>query len=571
MDKRSIFGFLLIMLVLILWPVWSKLFYTPPPEPPQQPQDTTAVVDTPATVAESRQPLTQQAPVMGEPAPVQQAAIQAEPATPERAITIETENMIVTMSSYGGLIKSIKLKHYFIENGENGAEMVELLAPMELNPWNVPGALTLGIEDDLLPINSAPFRVDGYGAILRRGDSPKIITFTYSDSVSGALMRKDYTFSPGSYQIKLRLTIENPRVFGFDDMVTIGWLVPNWPSEKDISQDLGQFGGFYLMGGEFVDNKDLDNGRLYTEQTGSSQWVANRSKYFTNVILTENEPGAEVFVKGSESSLIDYENKSHKWKQFGVGISFDIKSNSFENDFLIYTGPLDYYRLEKIGYNLGQLVDMGWKVFRPFAVGILWVLVQLNGLLGNFGVVIIIFSLVMKVVFWPLTRKSTKSMMKMKELQPRLQEIKEKFSKDPKKLNEETMKLYKEHGFNPFGSCLPILVQLPIFWALFSVLRNSIELRAAEFMLWITDLSQRDPYLVLPILMGVAMFVQQKMTITDPKQKMMVYIMPAVFVFIFYGMPAGLVLYWTVFSVVGVFEQLIIKRGMTQERAATGS
>ena len=571
MDKRSIIGFLLIMLVLILWPVWSKLFYNEPSEPPPpQQRDTTAVVDTPATPAEVTRP-GGQSPVIGEPAPAQPAVIEAEPAVAERAVTVETEDMIVTMTSYGGLIKSVRLKNYLVENGENGNEMVELLAPAELNPWEVPGALTVGAGDKLLPINQAPFEVKGYSAVIGKDDEPKTISFVFSDSASGAMMRKDYTFYPEKYQIKLRLAINNPRAFGFDDMVTLSWLVPNWPSEKDYGQDLGQFAAFYQMGGEVVDNKDLDGGRLFKEQTGGSQWVANRSKYFANAIITQDQPGVEIFVKGSESSLIDYENKSHKWKQFGAGISFDIKSNSFQNDFLIYSGPLDYYRLEKIGYNLGQLVDMGWKVFRPFAIAILWVLVQLHGLLANYGIVIIIFSLVMKVIFWPLTRKSTRSMMKMKELQPRLQEVKEKFSKDPKKLNEETMKLYKEHGFNPFGSCLPILVQLPIFWALFSVLRNSIELRAAEFAFWITDLSQRDPYLVLPILMGVAMFIQQKMTITDPKQKMMAYIMPVVFVFIFYGMPAGLVLYWTVFSVVGVFEQLLIKRSMDQEKAAQGT
>jgi YidC/Oxa1 family membrane protein insertase len=571
MDKRSILGFILILAVLFLWPYWSKLINPPPPEQPGQ--DTTIVADT-MVIKDTTMPVSSpvQPATMGETPAVQTTPVmQAEPTEPERVVNVDTEDMIVTLTSYGGIIKSIKLKHYFIENGEDGDSLVELLTPTELNPWNTPGALTLGIEDKTLPINNAPFKVEGRSSSLLKGDEPRTISFIYSDSATGASLRKDYTFFPEKYQMKLRLTIDNPRVFGFNEKVTVAWLVPNWPSEKELKLDLDQFAGFYYMGGEVVQNNDLKDGRLDLVATGSSQWVANRSKYFANALISEGDMGSEVMVSGHQSRIIDYENKSHEWKQFGVGLTFDIKSNTFTNDFLIYTGPLDYYRLEKIGFDLGQLVDMGWKVFRPFAIGILWVLVQLNKVLFNYGVVIIVFSLLMKVVFWPLTRKSTTSMMKMKELQPKLQEIKDKFSKDPQKLNAETMKVYKEYGVNPFGSCLPLLVQLPIFWALFSVLRNSIELRAAEFVFWITDLSQKDSTWVLPILMGLAMFFQQKMTITDPKQKMLAYIMPVVFVFIFGSMPSGLVLYWTVFSVVGVVEQMIIKRGMEEEKRAQTS
>jgi YidC/Oxa1 family membrane protein insertase len=557
------------MVILITWSWWGKLFSPEQTAPPQEIQDTTAYSDTLPVTEEAKTP---QLPAITEPEPeTREAVITAEPAAPERTVNIETDDMIVTMSSYGGVIKSIKLKHYFVENGADGDSLVELLAPAERNPWNVPGAITLGDEETVLPVNEAAFDVSGRSAVIGEGDQPKIVSFTYTDSASGGMIRKDYTFFPEKYQIKLRIAVDNAQAFGFDDRITVGWLVPNWPSEKDLKNDLGQFAGFYSMGGESVENKNVKEVNSQPIRTGASQWVANRSKYFTNAIITQDEMGSEILIEGNQSQLIDYENKNHEWKQFGVGITFDIEGNSFANDFLLYTGPLDYYRLEKIGYGLGRLVDMGWKVFRPFAIGILWVFVMLHKILFNYGVVIIVFSLVMKVVFWPLTRKSSTSMMKMKELQPKMQEIKEKFSKDPQKLNAETMKLYKEYGVNPFGSCLPLLIQLPIFWALFSVLRNSIELRAADFVFWIKDLSQKDPTWVLPILMGLAMFFQQKMTITDPKQKMMAYIMPVVFVFIFGGMPSGLVLYWTIFSVVGVFEQLLIKRSLEEEKRAQAS
>ncbi len=562
------------MVILILWPYWNKLFFKDDPQPVQtvQSTDSTEVADrTLSTDTMPESPIVNpnaKPSTMGEVEPDKQASMVAPASRPEKAVTVENEDFIVTMSSNGGLIKSIKLKNYFIENGTDGDNLVELLAPEERNPWNVPGAITLGDEDRILPINRTGFEVEGYSTVLHVGDSPKTISFTFSDSATGAMVRKDYTFQPEKYQIKFRLTVENPAAFGFDDKITVGWMVPSWPTEKDFKGDLDQFGGFYNMGGEVVDNKDLKEGKLDLAATGATEWVANRTKYFTNVIVAQGDPGDEIYVKGAQSKVFDYEGKSHSWEQYGVGLTYDIRGNSFQEDFLIYSGPLNYYSLDELGHNLSQLVDMGWKVFRPFAIGILWILVQLQSLLGNFGVVIIIFSLVMKIVFWPLTQKSSRSMMQMKELQPKLSEVKEKFSKDPKRLNEETMKIYKEHGFNPFGSCLPILVQMPIFWALFSVLRNSIELRAAEFVFWITDLSQKDPTWVLPIFMGLAMFFQQKMTITDPKQKMMAYIMPVVFVFIFGSMASGLVLYWTVFSVVGVGEQILVKRKMEREKLA---
>lgn len=556
------------MVILLLWPYWSKLFQGENQQPAQT-ADSTQVENQnysksqDAIVNPDAKPAT-----MGEVAVDKQPAMTDISEVPEKTITIENEDAIVTLSSHGGLIKSIKLKKYYVENGKDGNNLVELLAPQELNPWNVPGALTLGDEGKILPINGAAFEVSGYSIVLHEGDSPRTISFTYNDSATGAMVRKDYTFQPTDYRINLRLTVENPKAFGFDKRITIGWLVPSWPTEKDFKGDLDQYGGFYNMGGEVVDNKDVKDGKLEIAATGSTEWVANRTKYFCNVILAEGEMADEIYVKGSQSKVFDSEGKDHNWEQYGVGLTYDIRGDSFQEDFLIYSGPLNYYGLEKIGHNLSQLVDMGWKVFRPFAIAILWILVQLQKLLGNFGIVIIIFSLAMKVVFWPLTQKSSKSMMKMKELQPKIQEVKEKFSNDAKKLNEETMKIYKEHGFNPFGSCLPIVVQMPIFWALFSVLRNSIELRGAEFLFWITDLSQKDSTWVLPVLMGLAMFFQQKMTITDPKQKMMAYIMPVVFVFIFGKMASGLVLYWTVFSVVGVFEQILVKRKLDKEKLA---
>ena len=563
MDKRTIIGFLVILLILFLWPQWNKLFHkeTIKPTEPQvqeqvEPADTLyqqpAMADTVISASKEIE---------------KPPAVTITPSLPEKLITVETEDVIAVLSSHGGLIKSLKLKKYFVENDHNGDPLVQMMATPDLNPWPVMGALTLGVEGNILPINGLSFEIEGYDVYLKKGDEPKTISFIYTDS-NGASVHKDYTFKPRGYDIKLRLKVNNPAAFGFNKELTLGWLVPNIPSEKDYSKDLDKFGEFYYAG-DFVDIDDVNEKSQFDTPSGETKWVATRSKYFANVILAEGDPGSAALLASAKTDIYDHEGKKHNWEQYGGGLTFDIEGHSFENEFLVYSGPLDYYRLEKIGYNLSKLVDMGWKGFRPFAIGILWLFRQLFSILFNYGLVIIVFSILMKIVFWPLTRKSSTSMMKMKELQPKMQEIKEKYKNEPQKMNAETMKLYKEYGVNPFGSCLPLLVQLPIFWAMFAVLNNSIELRAAGFMFWITDLSQKDPYYVLVIIMGLAMFFQQKMTITDPKQKMMVYIMPVVFTFLFAGWPSGLVLYWAMFSLIGIVEQLIIKKRLAEEKAAT--
>ncbi|MCD6161258.1 MAG: membrane protein insertase YidC [candidate division Zixibacteria bacterium] len=569
MDKRSIVGFLLILLILFLWPQWSNIFN------PQQPNSGQDEQNQPIAESENHIDKTQTEDIhnYSEENTSNQKDIKAENKVslntidlePEKLIKVETENFIAVLSSHGGLLKSMQLKKYLTENGADGHSLVQLVSPPEISPWGANGALTLGVEDSLYSVNNIAYDVIGYNTTLLKGDEPQTVSFIYNDD-NGSSIRKDFTFNPEGYSFKLRLTITNADAFGFDDELTLGWLNPTLTTEKDYKEDLSKNAGFYCMGGEVVESSDLKDGKLYHRPSGTSKWVAVRSKYFVNAIIADSQEGSQVLVVGTKDEILDAAGKPHEWKKFGVGLTFDIKDNSFSNDITVYTGPLDYYRLKDLGYNLSQLVEMGWKAFRPFAIGILWIFVQLHKILFNYGLVIIIFSIIMKIIFWPLTRKSSTSMMKMKELQPKIQEVKEKFKNDPKKLNAETMKVYKEFGVNPFGSCLPMLVQLPIFWAMFSVLRNSIEIRGAGFVFYLNDLSQKDPHYILPIIMGIAMFLQQKMTITDPKQKMLVYIMPVVFVFLFAGWPSGLVLYWTMFSVIGIFEQLIVKKRLDEEK-----
>ncbi len=559
------------MAVLLLWmPLWNALF-PPKPLPPQPAStDTTQV----STAQESTATTIPESHVIATPTTLSEAdsaSLAALKNQPEKIITIDTRNLKVELSSTGGTVKQVTFKHYLDYN----YEQVRLLGKQSDPEWARLGALTIGYNDRMAAFNSYGFQVDGNDTILNKQDSVTSVTFTYLAS-DGAAVVKKYTFHYDGYIFDLNVDIRDSAKLNLAQGVTVGWFAPLEPSEYDISQDHGKLGGFFSMGGEFDYFNKLKNGTLKEVATGPIDWAATRTKYFTAVIMAQNEPGNSVVVLGGQVAHVNPKGGTTPWALFGAGMTYENPPAVAQYAFNIYTGPLDYAALEKLDKGLTSLIDFGWKLFRPFAIAILWFFTNLHKFISNYGVVIIVFSIIMKVIFWPLSLKSAKSMYKMKEIQPKLQELKEKYKNDPAKLNTETMKAYKDFGVNPFGSCLPMLIQLPIFWALYSVLSNTIELRGAAFVFWIKDLSQPDPsgkliplgIGVLPIIMGVAMFFQQKMTITDPKQKMMVYMMPILFTYLFSKWASGLVLYWTVFSVIGIVEQWMVMRHIKAEREA---
>lgn len=546
----------------MLWQPINRLLFGPLPQV-EQPQDTTLVspADEPAS------DITEEPEMVPPTFDQTDAAEFVEPtAEPEKTITIETRDLIFTLSSRGGTITDIILKNYF----KYDSSAVSLIGNHDAPEWAKYGALTLGYADDLPDFNMTNFRVDGYNSVLNESEPTRSVTFTYSRP-DGAQIVKTYTFQYEDYIFDIDISLKKPQELGMGQGVTIGWFAPMETTERKPDDDKNKLGGFFNMGGDFDYFKDLKDGKLRKMATGPVEWIATRTKYFTAVVMAETSPAEEVIVIGSGGNLKDFEGNEVEWNRFGVGMTYERPPEELSLEFSVYTGPLDYDRLKGMGKRLSSLVEMGWKPFRPFAIAILWIFTTLHKTIPNYGFVIIIFSILMKLVFWPLSIKGAKSMHKMKEIQPKIQEVKEKFKKDPARIQKETMKLYKEHGFNPFGSCLPMLIQLPIFWAMYSVLGNTIEIRGADFILWIHDLSQPDPtgqYFfvgVLPIIMGVSMFIQQKLTITDPKQKMMVYFMPILFTFLFSRWASGLVLYWTMFNILGIFEQWFVKRKRAEE------
>jgi YidC/Oxa1 family membrane protein insertase len=313
---------------------------------------------------------------------------------------------------------------------------------------------------------------------------------------------------------------------------------------------------------------------LKTDLNGTTNWVSSRIKYFTVFLIPDGKKADGSYITGTYTEL---PNKGFE-KNYSIALKMLIKNDKSEKyKFNIYLGPVDYEILKSYNMNLQSTMRFSLDfLVRPIAqYAILPFFLFLHQFISNWGLVIIIFSIVMKIVLTPFTRYQMKSMKKMGELQPKMTALREKYKDDPQKQQQMLMKLYKEEKINPAGGCLPMLLQLPILYALFGVFSSTIELRQAYFGLWIHDLAVPDVILKLPftiplfgvdylsglaILMAVTMFIQQKMTVKDPKQMAMVYIMPIMLLFLFTTLPAGLNLYYFMFNLLSIIEQYYITK-----------
>ena len=275
-------------------------------------------------------------------------------------------------------------------------------------------------------------------------------------------------------------------------------------------------------------------------------WAGFRTKYFMMAVIPlENTQIDDIYIT---------ETDKNKFK-----LDFVFKSPNPEMQ--VYFGPIDYYRLKEVGYALWRVFDFGPAIVRPFGKIILSIIRFLYRYIHNYGWVIVIFAVLMKFVLFPVNLKNLKNMQKMRELKPQLDAIKKRFKDDPERMQREMMELYRKHGFNPFSGCLILLFQLPIFWAMYQILRTYIDLRGAHWILWIKDLSSRDPYFILPILMGITSLAQSLMQpMQDEQSKIMAIMMPLIFTFIFLTFPSGIVLYWLTFNLLGVAEQIVLRR-----------
>jgi YidC/Oxa1 family membrane protein insertase len=539
-DRNTVFAFILIVAIFIVWQLWW-VKTAPPPKPVPVATDTLAtdtlgrVVTAPSDSAKI--------------ATIDTTAIVTD-TIPERQIDINTDLYHAVLSNRGGGIVQLQLKKY----RHADSSRVNLIPP---GSQATPTLISYGRN---FSDNRLTYSVAGDSLLQASGDQTQIVTFTATVAGKGQIV-KEFVFYGDKYNFDVNLTINGAQQLGLEREYVLAWLPPIPPSEKNLLDDYSSYKGGVYLSGEMYKIDKFEQNRLKDDPSGSAQWAGSRSKYFAYAIIPEENLSTGASFRG-EKSTETVAGLSHERRAISAGIVMPLGSQeNLSNKFTIFAGPLDSRILKTYGVNLDDFIDWGWKIIRPFSFAVYWLVYQLHRVLPNYGFVIILVAILMKLVTYPLTRKSLMSMQAMKRLQPKMEELKVKFKSDPQKLNAAMMKLYKDEKVNPFGSCLLMLPQMPLMFGLYQVFRSTIEFRQAYFLGYWPDISQPDPMpWVMPIIMTVAMFIQQKMSVTDPKQKMMVYIMPCIFFFMMKSLPVGLVLYWTCYSVLSIVETLNIRR-----------
>lgn len=439
---------------------------------------------------------------------------------------------------------------------------VELVSVESVRHRDYPLTIRLQDEERSKGLNLAIYKPDREELVLDREEGT--ITFT-SSLIDGLRVKKRFTFSPNSYTILLELMIEDE----VSRPLSEGWFLLGYGPEiglpeATVTRRYGYQGPITMLRtttGDIINKEKYgrdDVGRyIRREHLGQILWTAIENKYFIVALI----PQAMVQV-----AMIEKGENETQW----VALKMPFEGKDVYR-FRLYLGPKEEERLKELGVGLENVIERGF--FSPIAKLLSAILGFFYGWTHNYGWAIILLSLSIKLAFYPLTHKSFESMQKMQEdmkrLQPELDKLKREHGNNPRKLQKEQMELYRRSGVNPMagcrGGCLPMLLQMPVFFALYVVLYNSIDLRGASFMGWIVDLSSRDPYYVLPILMGVSMVVQQKLTGTgggaqQDQAKIMMWTMPILFTWIFARLPSGIVLYWFTFNILTSIQQLLIKK-----------
>jgi len=483
--------------------------------------------------------------------------VEVDPAA--RDIRIETPLYTAVINEQGGGFKSFVLKQFRKENEENSGymELVQTKLPTELPMIFYP-------ENDVnqvLPL----YRADKEKIILEEGSSKTSLTMTAA--IAGQMeLTRTLVFDPASYMIAVSYQLKNITMNSVTASPALS--LANQPFAKALKKAsaVSRFmfsGPVAIVNGELseVKGKKLDDGPQTLQ--GDVSWAAYEDNYFICAVI----PGGG----GSRIVRMNAVDDTVRTIVGEESVTLDPGAQK-EFKYDVYFGPKKLSILNQVNYNLSKAINFGF--FDVLAKPMLWLLNFFHSLIGNYGIAIILLTVLIKGVFWPITQKGMKSMKNMQKLQPKVAKLKEKYKDDAQKMNQEMMALYKTYKVNPLGGCLPMVLQIPFFFALYKVLLMSIELRHAPFMLWINDLSAPDrlwlgfdiPYLhgipVLTLLMGASMYLQQKMTpaTADPTQAKIMQMLPIIFTFMFLNFASGLVLYWFVNNLLSMLQQQLINR-----------
>ncbi|WP_426113767.1 membrane protein insertase YidC [Massilia sp. PWRC2] len=570
-NKRTIMWIVFAVSLFVLWNDWmvangGQSFFNPRPTPAK-------VVAAPAAANGSAGSALPAPAAAG--APVVPGVLGAAATAQRQIITISTDVIKVDIDTAGGVVRRLELLKYkqtghpgwfggcfglfqwcqpLVDKTKNEVLFDEGTNHAYLAQTGLVGATGLPNHNTIFTAKPGVRAIDG-------GDQVQLVL---ESEAGGVKLTKTYTFHKGSYVIDLRHDVANVGAAAVTPQLYLQLLHDGNKPEGD-SYFNSSFTGPTLYTPEDKYQK-LDfakiekNGHADHATKSNNGWVAISQHFFVSAFVPQPNTAREIYTKKVDTNRYAIGTVS----PLGTMAPGAVVSTTAQ----LYSGPQDETLLEKVSPGLDLVKDYGFLTI--IAKPIFWVINQIHNLLGNWGWTIIAFTILIKLLFFPLSAAGYKSMAKVKLVTPKMQAIRERYKSDPAKMNQATMELYKAEKINPLGGCLPILVQMPVFIALYWVLQASVEFRGAPWMGWIQDLSQHDPYCILPVLYAISMYITTKLNPApaDPMQAKMMLFMPLAFSVMFFFFPSGLVLYWVVNNILSIGQQWVITKKFAQAKPA---
>jgi len=501
-------------------------------------------------------PTTTSAPATSAPTPSQALNAPVAAPTPAQAgfakgqrAVVETDVLRATIDANGGDLRQLQLLRYRETDDEN--QVFTLLEDSQTQPYLAQSGLVgkgLPTHRSLFQLNPGTYRMAG-------GEAQLEVPLVWNDPATGVRVEKTYVFKRGSYQIDVKTRVINGSTQPLD-LTPYYQLTRYGGAPRGSTRFVPSYTGaaVYTDAKKFqkVAFKNIQKGSLDFEKTANNGWVGMVQHHFVSAWLPEGSVKREFYARAQSDDLY----------AAGVILAEGTLAPGQQKTFSVplYAGPQTQTVLEKTAPGLDLVRDYGWLT--PLAFPIYWALAKIERVVGNWGWAIIILTIFLKLALYPLSAAGYKSMAKMKKLTPRLQKLKDTYGDDRAKLHQAMAEMYKTEKINPLGGCLPILIQIPVFIALYWVLLAAVEMRGAPWIGWITDLTAPDPFYILPIIMGITSILQVKLNPQpmDPMQAKIMMIMPVAFTVMFVFFPAGLVLYWVVNNILSITQQWVINK-----------
>jgi YidC/Oxa1 family membrane protein insertase len=540
---------------LLLWDAWQK--HNAPPPVPARP----ASASLPAGVPRPSAPLDASTGPSSVPAP-SAVPSSAAPLTGGEAITVKTDLFEIELNTLGGDIRRATLLQ--VHSALDRSKPLTLMEPNSKHYF----VTQSGLVGDGLPFHRSAYTAEARSYALQPGSDVVEVRLKARD-VAGAEVVKRYRFHRGSYQIDVAYEVTNRSDRAIAPHAYFQFVRDANPPSQEAAQTSAFAGvttftgpAVYTEESKFVkvDFSDIAKGKQTHPKKARDGWIAMIQHYFVSAWIPK--PGVE---REFRTEKID---DSRYTASVVVPVGQVAPGSTAVVEVPLYVGPQETDKLEKVAPGLNLVVDYGWLYI--IAAPLFWLLKWIHGFVGNWGWAIVILTILIKLAFYPLNAKAGRSMAQMKVLTPKMERLKQLYGDDRQKLNQAMMELYRTEKINPLGGCLPILVQIPVFIALYWVLLASIELRHAPWVGWIKDLSAPDPYFILPVIYAVSMYVTTKLNPqpADPVQARIMLMMPIMFSIFFLFFPAGLVLYWVVQNLLSIVQQWHINRTLEAEAKA---